>query len=723
VACKGALTSIVMTAAGSFVTNGGLTGVFGPAPISSAGGSSLLQTVTSAGGSTMSSASSLVQGALGTTGQSWYSSLSTTLTSMKDSVIQFTGPMRAAWNTMANAPVAAGSEVFMQTVGTFGPKTAGFLSSLTETAFQTALDQGVAHAAKTLGGPGQIVAGVIVGDPKILGSTFAAAQSYVNIANNFINAADNVAAGIEKTFVSLDNTITGAVDGVSQWAQGFGGDLSKLGETISWDNIANLGSPGQLLSNLENNGTLGPLYERISNISITDQEARQLGVNVAGALLGQRDLTIRDLGIDINAIAREGANLPAGLQKQIYQQLETLTPVEVGQVKAILNNTQAAIQQGSDLLDPTKLFAESFDTLTAPLRTASVGYRAIYSNDTGALNPLMEPLGDNLKGIIPDDLASANAALARSFGQIKGIQNTTTESFAEVTSQLENLKDLPLIQNQTAYLDPAVAEYWRDMYNQDSSGIVLGTGNLNTLVLSDIIGFAAGYNSGQPFVNNVDLLTDLNSNGDFDEFTEGQGIYETIQEFCDGTFGPTETTPGNWDVIIPAGWAAAGTYGPFATPLAAFEDAWINGIVPYTVLANVDIVQNSAVAQQVYNNDIVWQEQYGREVLNRQRMDLDVDIIQPSNTTAIAFAENLVTYGQDASFGGAAMWLERAVNIDSLGGQAVIAAMREGRNIQRLSAAGIDQDAAISTDGLEYPGDLVPDQYTKDEALAQVVRS
>lgn len=724
-----------MTAAGSFVANGGLSSVFGSSPLSSL--SSAVSGIASAGGSTMGSLASTVSGTLATTGQSWFGELTNTLSSMASSVVEFTGPMREAWNTMAISPVAAGNNVFMQTVGTFGPGPAQFLQSVTQNAFQSAINMGLSWAGETLGGTGQLVAGVLSGDPSKLNSIFSSAQSYVNIANNFVNAAERSGEYLNKTFTNLDQTITAGVTGVSNWVEGLGDDIAKLGDTVSWEKLSNLGSPGQLLANMEQNGTLGPLYSKLGNITISDKDAQQLGYNVASSVFGvasggkgnigltdiTRGTTLGSLGVDLNTIARQGANLPSGVQKQVYDILGTLTSNETNQVKGILNNTQAAVTRGQDLLNPQKLFGKSFTTLTTPIRTASPGWRAIYENESGSVNPELNDLGGELKGIIPDDVAVANAALSRSLLQVKGIQKSSTTLLATSISQLENLRGLPDLQDQTQYVTDAVRDYWLDYYGSDY-GINLSTGNYNTLVLSDVIGYAAGYNSDKPINDNAVLAQELNSAGAFNEFTQSQGIYETIQAFCAGSFTFEDPMmPGDWYTVIPVGWSAAGTYGPFATEEEAFEDAWINGIIPFTVLANVDIVSNYPQGQQAYDNDLIWQNQYGREYLNRQRMDLDIATLPGGNQQAINLAQNLPNIGTDTSFGGPAMWMERVANVDSLGGQSVIAAMREGRNRKRLDDAGLITDGPISTAGLEYPGELTPNQYNKQEADDLVIRT
>jgi len=723
-ACAGALTSIIMTAVGAFIANGGLSEIFGSAPIG--GGEGFLNpadvVTVDVTGVSMGNATEVVSSSVNITSGSWYSDLSNTLTSMKDSFLEFTAPMRDAWNTITTAPAAAGNEVFMQTVGTYGPKTAQFLQTVTEGAFTTAIQQGITWAGQTLGGTGTLVAGALVGDAKVLGSVFNAADSFAKTANSFINAAENAGNYLNKTFTSMENTITAGVDGVSKWFEGLGDDISKLGNTVDWANLDFLGYPGQLIANLENSGTLGPFYDKLGNIQVDPRTAQQLGVNITNALLGRGELRLKDLGIDLNQIARQGANLPAGIQKEIYTELTRLTPTEVTQVKGILNNTQVAVQKGQDLLDPQKLFASSSSTLTTPIRVGSVGFRGIYEL-SGSVNPELNDLGENLKGIIPDDLAVANAALGRSFLQIKGISNVGTDSLAESILRLENLRDLPLIADQTEYVTQPVIDYWKNYYGVDYD-IQLATGNNNSLVISDIIGYAAGYNSAVPLSANAPLIDNLDNSGAFSDFTQNQGIYETIQQFCAGAFTAEDPMmPGDWYTTIPAGWAAAGVYGPFATELEAFEDAWLNGIVPYTAVASTDIIINNPEAKTVYDNDIIWQEQLGRETLNRQKMDLVASDITPTDQTAIAFGQGLASYGTNTEFGGPAMWLERVSNFSSLGGQSVVAAMREGRNQDRLDDAGIRTDTALATEQPQYPGTLIPNTLTEQEANDLVIRS
>ncbi len=82
---------------------------------------------------------------------------------------------------------------------------------------------------------------------------------------------------------------------------------------------------------------------------------------------------------------------------------------------------------------------------------------------------------------------------------------------------------------------------------------------------------------------------------------------------------------------------------------------------------------------------------------------------------------NLHSIGQDTSLGGSAYVLEKLADTSIKGGQAVIAAMREGRNIQRLANAGIPSSLfATSASKTTQQATLLTSTYTVDEAKADL---
>ena len=727
--CAGGLTGLVMTAAGGMVTNGALAGTFGAAPLSSLAGAPLSVTDDATGLTNFSPTLNSM-----TTGLASISGTGAPLEGMGTMVssIQgagFTANMTSSFNSIPSDLGSNGG--LFDAVGGYAPSVNSLMT--TASGGSGVLNDSLKYAgdwsADTLGGSFEGIGGNVVGNPSKFGTILNTSSSYVTNANQMINAATNSTA-IGTTFTGMNNIVSGSLAGVNLDFGGFGSEVSKLGDTINFNNLNNLGSPGQLLSNMGDQGTIGPLAGKISNFEVDARTAQSLGaggiVNTTIPLTAGSTFKLGDLSVDYTTIANQGANLPAPVQSQLYNAFDDLNPSEVAQVKGILGNTQDSVNKGSDLLDPKKLFPTSYQSFTAPLRTASVGFRSIYQNDTGSVNTEFENLGNNLKGTVPDDVAVANGALSRSLQQVKNISSTNSENLGTALTELETLKGLDQLENQNTYVTDAVRNYWTEGYGVDSDyNVTLATGNAGQLKLSDVIGFAAGYNSAAPLTKNAQLLAEMESAGELTAITGSQGVYDTINKFCAGDFGPEGTgdPPGApFTVTIPVGYLGAGTYTN-ATSTGAREDAWINGIVPAvrTVLASY---KTNTRVQQIMANSERWNQQLAREYLNQQRIDNeDLTAVRASQDVAINLALNLPNLGTDTAEGGTAELLERIVDFSSLGGQAIIASMREGRNLQRLADANIQQDAPIDTTGVEDPASFVTAQYTAQEAKDQLIKS
>ena len=69
---------------------------------------------------------------------------------------------------------------------------------------------------------------------------------------------------------------------------------------------------------------------------------------------------------------------------------------------------------------------------------------------------------------------------------------------------------------------------------------------------------------------------------------------------------------------------------------------------------------------------------------------IDYFTLQPGDKNSVyAFVQNLPRYAQLTANGDAVEFLENLADTTTLGGQALIGAMREGRNTQRLESAGL----------------------------------
>jgi hypothetical protein len=577
---------------------------------------------------------------------------------------------------------------------------------------------GRTESATVLGGSS--TATEIEGDAKKLGTIFGSAVAFVETSNQFINAANNSANLFTGgTFPGMDSVVSGSLTGVSLASQPLGADLTALGDIISWPNITNLGSPGQLLSNMLVNGTLGPMYAKLKTLTVNSRIAAVLGADTSTiANLTNPTPTLNELGIDLNRVAEIGANLPRSVQQQIYNLFVSLDTTELAQVKSILKCTQTYIVTGADLFDLTKQFPTSYMTLTAPSSASGISNRAIYINTSGSVNGLFDSLGSRLANILPSDFAVANGALARSFGQIKNVENTNLNTFSTATNASETMKDLPLIQNLTTYMPTGVVKYWTDYYGL-TSNIDLATGPKGNFTLADCIGYAAGFNSALPLKQNARLLAQMNTAGELDVFyndagssSATTGVLKVIEYLLDGAYDPSP--PAVSPYVIPGGVYGAGSYATLALAYTALITAAKN-LMQSQWTANT-------TAQSVQANFQRIQDQQAREKLNRVKMDLVLADVQSQDSNATSLASSLASYALEATDGGPSEFLERIANFDTLGGQAMIAAMREARNISVLGAANIEQDGILDTAPPANPGSFLSSQYTAAGAEAIIVK-
>ena len=235
------------------------------------------------------------------------------------------------------------------------------------------------------------------------------------------------------------------------------------------------------------------------------------------------------------------------------------------------------------------------------------------------------------------------------------------------------------------------------------SGITLGTGPNGTYTISDVIGYAAGYNSAAPLQQNKIEMEKLIASGAMNVFTRDDGsgsantgIYIVMDYFIDGAYTVTVGAPPVTTYVIPAGVYGAGTYG-------TQEAAW-NAIIAAAKTLMQSFFTANPGAQIIQRNFKRIQEQQAREKLIRVKMDLDLDVVQAQDNTAIQLASNLPAFALDTTAGGASELLERVMNFSSTGGQAAVGAMREARNVDKLATANIQSDAPIPQTLPSNPG-------------------
>ena len=87
-----------------------------------------------------------------------------------------------------------------------------------------------------------------------------------------------------------------------------------------------------------------------------------------------------------------------------------------------------------------------------------------------------------------------------------------------------------------------------------------------------------------------------------------------------------------------------------------------------------------------------------------------------------SFITNLNNYGVNTQVGMSAQYLQSVANVATQAGQAIIGAMREGRNNVRMDATNVGRDNQVpDTSSVVLPqADLGDDTYTPDQARTLV---
>lgn len=182
--------------------------------------------------------------------------------------------------------------------------------------------------------------------------------AYSETSNIFINSAVNSQTYLGNTFTSTNDSITGDLTAVNLATGPFGTDLANLGVLINFATLDDWGSPLTLVQRL---------VEISGNIPV---------VSVAFLLVGVPQEVVIGL-------TNPTLSVTDSVQKLMYLAMTQITGEALTQILAILRVTTVGINTMADLLNPVKLFPNSFQSLTAP--TAN-GPRAIYINSTGTVN-------------------------------------------------------------------------------------------------------------------------------------------------------------------------------------------------------------------------------------------------------------------------------------------------------------------------------------------------
>jgi hypothetical protein len=184
------------------------------------------------------------------------------------------------------------------------------------------------------------------------------AQGYTDQTSVFINSAVNSQTYLGNTFTTMNSMITGSISSINLATGAFGTDLVNLGRLIDLADLSNFGSPLALVQQLYSiTGTIPTLSVAFINAGISTD----IVLNLTSPTISVVD----------------------SAQRLMYQAMTQITGNDLTQILTVLGVTTVGITTMADLLNPLKLFPNSYQSLTAPTANGPV---AIYVDSTSAVD-------------------------------------------------------------------------------------------------------------------------------------------------------------------------------------------------------------------------------------------------------------------------------------------------------------------------------------------------
>ena len=211
-------------------------------------------------------------------------------------------------------------------------------------------------------------------------SGFMSTYGFIESSNDAILAVHNSQDFLDGTYSNMDDLMTGDITGVSVATTIFGQDLIASGNAINLQTIATFGLPSNLLHTLQQNNAIT--------------------ASVSLALIGN-DITVSELEQMLNNIS----SVTKEQERKIYGAFGIILGQDLKDVLISLNCKTQGLESLADLLNPIKLFPNSYQTLTVPVYNTVGGpanskiYYPIYVND-GLNSQLRSPTVSQQNGVV-----------------------------------------------------------------------------------------------------------------------------------------------------------------------------------------------------------------------------------------------------------------------------------------------------------------------------------
>jgi hypothetical protein len=279
------------------------------------------------------------------------------------------------------------------------------------------------------------------------------------------------------------------------------------------------------------------------------------------------------------------------------------------------------------------------------------------------------------------------------------IAQTAAET-AAYSQKLGTLKGLDLVANTTTPVPAAVATYY-------ATNLALGSGPSGTFLTTDFFGSAAGI----PYNEYLTTVTStINAQLAAGTLTTLNTIYSYMKTLVStNTYGvpPTITLPAPYNTPTYA------TYDAALARLITEANAAIGTAI--TAMGSATTTLNTAWTAMVTHS--------ANESTFQTKASINYATLTAGAQLPItAFIPALAGYGKDTQAGMAAEFLEAIANTANESGQAMVGALREGRNTAGLNAIGVkpDNDVPQQPNAVPPQATLSGSEYTPAEARALV---
>lgn len=486
-------------------------------------------------------------------------------------------------------------------------------------------------------------------------NTFAQASGFISQSNKVIDAFNDSSKYLDGVYSNMDDLVTADIAGVSLSLFYWGQDLIKSGRAIDLASIDTFGNPENLLRTLQKN------------------KALTKAVNLAL-------LTAGFASDDIDTIVA-GREVTPDEQKRLYAAFSIVVGSDLSDTLIPINCQTKGLESLADLLNPQKLFPNSFKTLSVPqyntmkLPTNSKTYYLLYNNGQPSTQ-VLEKFGTRLSSLYPLDLASVCDAFSVSMMQIKHIKTINIEKFSQVVSNLEAVNDLAVNGTQLP-TDQTLA-------NATLTMIAKGSGDHGRYTVCDFFGAMSG-------------LT-----------------YDWAK--LESQIKQVQTS------------ALVASYNRLITAIGSANDETYTGPSVSTVLAQIEaelitIRNNNPTGVSQLNATY---ESFGIHLQKEQDARAlalkDLQYLNTGVTDIYSFIQTLNQYAADTEQFGSAQVLEAISNPDD-GGNNTIGGMREARNAQRLGLIGAEQDNEVGIEKLTLPkvNGAVPTVSSTDPVTGNII--